>query len=82
MVTRTALVPIVVAALIVFVPDEPELRLGVLVVILVPCTDWFISFTHLGRGDAVRATAATPILLQSRLRFYRCFSGSFWATRS
>lgn len=30
---------------------------------LVPCTDWFITFTHLDRGDAVRAATATPILL-------------------
>jgi ACR3 family arsenite efflux pump ArsB len=58
-----ALVPLLVWALILFLPDDPALRLGVLLVLLVPCTDWFITFTHLGRGDAVRATAATPILL-------------------
>jgi ACR3 family arsenite efflux pump ArsB len=58
-----ALVPLLVCALIVFLPDDPALRLGVLLVLLVPCMDWFITFTHLGRGDAVRATAATPILL-------------------
>ena len=28
-----------------------------------PCTDWFISFTHLGGGDGARAIAAAPILL-------------------
>jgi len=28
-----------------------------------PCTDWFITFTHLGKGDAARAVAATPLLL-------------------
>ena len=44
-------------------PDEPAIRLGVLLVLLVPCTDWFISFTHLGGGDGARAIAAAPVLL-------------------
>ena len=57
------LVPLLVWGLIAFLPDDTVLRLGVLVVLLVPCTDWFIAFTHLGRGDAVRAATATPILL-------------------
>jgi len=57
------LVPLLVWGLIAFLPDDPALRLGVLVVLLVPCTDWFITFTHLGRGDAVRAATAAPILL-------------------
>ena len=57
------LVPLLIWGLIAFLPDDPALRLGVLVVLLVPCTDWFITFTHLGRGDAVRAATATPILL-------------------
>ena len=61
------LVPLLVWPLITFLPDDPALRLGVLVVLLVPCTDWFITFTHLGRGDAVRAATATPILLLVQL---------------
>lgn len=40
---------------------------GVLLVLLVPCTDWFISFAHLGRGDAARAVSAAPILLITQL---------------
>ncbi|TSE20763.1 bass: bile acid transporter [Tepidimonas alkaliphilus] len=42
-------------------------RLGVLLVLLVPCTDWFITFTQLGRGDAVRAIAVTPLNLVVQL---------------
>ncbi|MEB3733760.1 hypothetical protein ULF88_05505 [Halopseudomonas pachastrellae] len=38
-----------------------------LLVLLVPCTDWFISFTLLGKGDAGRAIAATPVLLLVQL---------------
>lgn len=57
------LMPLIVGALLLLVPDDPAIRLGVLLVLLVPCTDWFISFTHLGGGDSARAIAATPALL-------------------
>ena len=32
-----------------------------------PCTDWFVTFTHLGKGDSTRAIAATPVLLIAQL---------------
>jgi ACR3 family arsenite efflux pump ArsB len=55
--------PIVVWGLMVLTPDDPAIRLGVLMVLLVPCTDWFITFTHLGGGDTKRAMAFTPASL-------------------
>jgi arsenite transporter len=61
------LLPPVVAALAALLPDQPAVRLGVLMVLLVPCTDWFLTFTHLGRGDTRRAIAATPVLLLAQL---------------
>ena len=57
------LTPVLVGLLLWLLPDDPAIRLGVLLVLLVPCTDWFISFTHLGGGDGARAIAAAPILL-------------------
>lgn len=57
------LVPFVVWGLLAFLPDDPAIRLGVLIVLLVPCTDWFITFTHLGGGDTRRAIAVTPVNL-------------------
>ena len=57
------IVPLIVAALLVFLPDGPAVRLGVLLVLLVPCTDWYITFTHLAGGDTGRAIAATPVNL-------------------
>jgi ACR3 family arsenite efflux pump ArsB len=57
------IVPFVVWGLLAFLPDDPAIRLGVLLVLLVPCTDWFITFTHLGQGDTRRAIAATPVNL-------------------
>lgn len=55
--------PAVVWLLSVLAPADPAIRLGLLLVLLVPCTDWFISFVHLGRGDSTRAVAASPVLL-------------------
>ena len=57
------IVPLIVAGLLLFLPQDPAVRLGVLLVLLVPCTDWYITFTHLAGGDAGRAIAATPVNL-------------------
>ena len=57
------LVPLAVWGLVQLVPGDDVLRLGLLLVLLVPCTDWFITFTQLGRGDTPRAIALTPITL-------------------
>lgn len=57
------IVPLIVAGLLVFLPSHPAVRLGVLLVLLVPCTDWYITFTHLAGGDTGRAIAATPVNL-------------------
>jgi ACR3 family arsenite efflux pump ArsB len=46
---------------------DPALRLGVVLVLVVPCTDWFITFTALGRGDPARALAVTPLNLVLQL---------------
>lgn len=51
------LVPVLVFALLLWLPPDPALRLGVP---LMPCTAWFITFTQLGRGDLSRAIAVTP----------------------
>lgn len=61
------LIPTVVWALLAWLPNDPTLRLGVLLVLLVPCTDWFITFTQLGRGDTARAIAVTPLNLLAQL---------------
>jgi ACR3 family arsenite efflux pump ArsB len=56
-------VPLIVWGLVWFLPDDPAVRLGVLLVLLVPCTDWYITFTHLAGGDTARAMAMTPVNL-------------------
>lgn len=60
-------IPPVVWGLVQWLPADPALRLGVLLVLLVPCTDWFLSFTHLGGGDTPTAIAFTPLSLLLQL---------------
>lgn len=62
-VANFVVIPLLVAVLIQFLPDEPMLRLGVLLVLLTPCIDYVVTFSHLGRADAKLLLAATPMLL-------------------
>ncbi|MFN3451739.1 MAG: arsenic resistance protein [Sphingorhabdus sp.] len=59
--------PAVAWMLVQWLPPDPALRLGVLLVLLVPCTDWFITFSQLGGGNVPRAIAVTPINLLLQL---------------
>lgn len=59
--------PLVVWGLMSVGPNLPAVKLGILLVLLVPCTDWFITFTHLGGGDTKRAIAFSPVSLLLQL---------------
>ncbi len=61
------LIPLLVWLALHALPDDPALHLGVLLVLLVPCTDWFITFTQLGQGNTARAIAVTPLNLLLQL---------------
>lgn len=56
-------VPVLVWLLSLFLPDHPPLLIGVFLVLLTPCIDYVIVFTHLGRGNARLILASTPLLL-------------------
>ena len=60
-------VPLVVWLLLQFLPASPPVQLGVALVLLTPCTDWMNTFTLLGKGDAHRTLAATPLLLITQI---------------
>lgn len=60
-------VPAVVWALTRPLAEHPELLLGVLLVLLVPCIDWVIVFTGLAGGDSSRMTAAAPLLMVTQM---------------
>ena len=61
------LLPLLVWGLLPWLPGDPALRLGVMLVLLVPCTDWFITFSQLGGGNVPRAIAVTPLNLLLQL---------------
>ncbi|VFR34821.1 Arsenical-resistance protein ACR3 [plant metagenome] len=57
------LLPLLVYIILWLVPGDDAIRLGLVLVLLVPCTDWFITFAHQAGGDLRRAVALTPTLL-------------------
>ncbi|MGE0805797.1 MAG: arsenic resistance protein [Burkholderiaceae bacterium] len=61
------LIPVLVAGLIPLLPADPMIRLGALLVLLTPCIDYVVTFSHLGRADARLLLAATPVLLLAQM---------------
>lgn len=62
-ITNFVVPPAVIAGLLQFLPDNLMLKLAVLFVLVAPCIDYVITFTHLGGGNARLLLAMTPILL-------------------
>ncbi|PKN17655.1 MAG: arsenic resistance protein [Deltaproteobacteria bacterium HGW-Deltaproteobacteria-6] len=60
-------VPLFVWLLSRFLPQQSPLLLGVYLVLLTPCIDYVIVFTHLGRGNARLVLASTPLLLLAQM---------------
>lgn len=56
-------VPLLVAALLPMLPEDPLLRAAALLVLLTPCIDYVVTFAHLGKADARSLLASTPVLL-------------------
>lgn len=63
------LIPLLAAGLTLLLPDQ-AIRLGVLVYCLAPCTDWFLGFTRLARGDTATGAALLPLQLALQLALY------------
>lgn len=74
------LVPLLLVVMLPWLPDDPALRLGVVLVLLVPCTDWFITFTRLGAGDTLKAITVTPINLLGQLLLLPVYLWLFFGT--
>jgi ACR3 family arsenite transporter len=62
-----AVVPVFVWLLSYLLPQHPPLLLGVYLVLLTPCIDYVIVFTHLGRGNARLVLVSTPLLLLAQM---------------
>ncbi|ATY90918.1 bile acid:sodium symporter [Pectobacterium atrosepticum] len=67
LVANFIVIPLLVAALLPFLPAELLVKLGIILVLLAPCIDYVVTFAHLGRADAARLLAATPILLMLQM---------------
>ncbi|CRM63838.1 arsenic resistance protein [Pseudomonas sp. 58 R 12] len=61
------LVPLLVWALTQSLVGRPALLVGALLVLLTPCIDYVVVFTHIGKGDSRLMLAATPVLLLLQL---------------
>lgn len=50
----------------IFLKDTPDLWVGVIMLMVTPCTDWYLIFTSIAQGDVALATALLPwnLLLQ------------------
>ena len=46
-----------------FLADSPALRLGYLMLLVTPCTDWYLVFTALARGNVPLSAALLPVNL-------------------
>lgn len=66
-----------------FLANAPDLRLGLLMLLVTPCTDWYLVFTGIAKGDVALGSALLPlnaILQLVLLPFYLwALAGSFVA---
>lgn len=60
-------IPLLVWALTMGITDHPAILVGVVLVLLTPCIDYVVEFTHIGEGDSKHTLAATPLLLLMQL---------------
>ncbi|WP_312206229.1 arsenic resistance protein [Pseudomonas kuykendallii] len=63
LIANFVLIPLLVWALTRFLEGQPAILIGVLLVLLTPCIDYVVVFTHIGRGDSRLILSATPIVL-------------------
>ena len=55
--------------------ERPALLVGALLVLLTPCIDYVVVFTHIGKGDSRSMLAATPLLLLLQLLLLPVYLG-------
>lgn len=67
LVANFVLIPALVWGLTRGLAGHPALLTGALLVLLTPCIDYVVVFTHMGKGDARLMLAATPVLLVLQL---------------
>ncbi len=76
------LVPLLVWVLTRGLVARPVLLVGALLVLLTPCIDYVVVFTHIGKGDARLMLAATPVLLLLQLALLPVYLGFMLGAQS
>ncbi|WP_455823839.1 arsenic resistance protein [Pseudomonas graminis] len=76
------LVPLLVWALTLGLVERPALLVGALLVLLTPCIDYVVVFTHIGKGDSRLMLAATPLLLLLQLALLPVYLGFMLGAQS
>jgi ACR3 family arsenite transporter len=61
----------------IFLSGKPLLYTGLLIYFIAPCTDWFLGFTKLAKGNTSLGSILLPINLISQLLLYPVFLGLF-----
>lgn len=74
--------PLLVAILVPFLPTDFMVRLGVLLVLLTPCIDYVVTFSHLGQANARLLLVATPALLIVQILLLPIYLGLFLGERA
>lgn len=60
-------IPLLVWGMTRVLSEHPAILVGALLVLLTPCIDYVVVFTHIGKGDSRLILSATPILLLLQL---------------
>jgi len=76
------LIPLLVWALTRGLADHPAILIGALLVLLTPCIDYVVVFTHIGKGDSRLMLAATPVLLLLQLMLLPVYLGVMLGAQS
>lgn len=75
-------VPLLVAAMWPLLPIDPLIRIAMLFVLLCPCIDYVVTFSHLGKADSSLLLAATPLLLIVQMLLLPVYLGLLMGPKS
>ncbi len=62
---------------VLFFATEPALYAGLLLYLLFPCTDWFLAFTRMAKGDVSLGSVLIPLNLVTQLLFFPLYLSFF-----
>ena len=65
-----------------FFKGQPALFAGLLLYMLFPCTDWFLAFTRIAKGDVALGSLLMPINLISQLLLFPFYISFFFGLHS